>query len=281
MAAVRASLIAADQAAGDLTLKADLGSMLASVGADDCILVYPGAPVLSGRETVRQFLASQQALANQRFRWVPLYAEASGDGTFGVTYGVTGIMPSTPADPSIRFGKYLSAWARTPGGWRLVAHAQLHLVDPLEVTLPPGFVAPRPPPLDRARASAAFAVADSEFAALAGRESAAVAFAAYAAADAVTFPGNGLLTRGPAAIGRSVADDGTPSHWRWWPVAAGGSAAGDLGFTAGEAEIRSGDAAGDDAVYYGKYLTLWRRDENGLIRFLADGGSSRPVPVTP
>jgi len=49
----------------------------------------------------------------------------------------------------------------------------------------------------------------------------------------------------------------------------------------GEAEIRSGDAAAGRGVYYGKYLTLWRRDQSGLIRFLADGGSSRPAPVTP
>ncbi|MDH4348170.1 MAG: nuclear transport factor 2 family protein [Gemmatimonadota bacterium] len=281
-AAFQASLIAAEAAASGLAAEAGLGPALVAVGADDLVLVYPGAPVLSGRETVRQFLASQPDTGSQRLHWVPLHAEASSDGTFGVTYGVTGISSRAPdGDSAIRFGKYLSAWVRTPAGWRLAAHAQLHLVDPSAVTVPPGFMAPSPPPPDWARASTAFALADSEFAALAGREGAVVAFTAYAAADAVTFPANGLLTRGPVAIGRAVADEGLPSHWRWRPVAVGGSDRGDLGFTVGEAEIRSGDAAGEGAVYYGKYLTLWRRDADGAYRFLADGGNSRPVPVRP
>ncbi len=124
-------------------------------------------------------------------------------------------------------------------------------------------------------------MADSEFAALAGQEGAEQAFTAFAADDAVTFSPREGLTRGPEAIGRGVRDDGAPSRWRWWPVAAGGSEGGDLGFTVGEAEIRPGDASGDGAVYYGKYLTLWRRDAAGRVGFLADGGSSRPIPVRP
>lgn len=173
----------------------------------------------------------------------------------------------------------MSAWRRTGQGWRLVAHAQLHLVDPASVLIPRGLVLPTPPPLDRAHPSIAFAAADSAFAALAGRDGAEKAFSVYAAADAVSFPPGGVLTRGPEAIGRAVRDDGAPSHWAWRPVSVGGSDDGDLGFTVGEAEIRASGTGGD--VYYGKYLTLWRREPGGAIRFLADGGSSRPAPRGP
>jgi ketosteroid isomerase-like protein len=147
--------------------------------------------------------------------------------------------------------------------------------------MPLQFPFPAPPPLDRTHPSLSFAEADSAFAAQAERLGAEKAFAAYAAVDAVTFPPGGVLTRGPEAIGRAVRDDGVPSHWAWWPVAAGGSDGGDLGFTVGEAEIRAAEPTAGGGVYYGKYLTLWRRDDQGRIRFLADGGSPRPIPVRP
>ena len=281
LAQVRAALVAADLAAGDFAFHQGLARALAAVGSEQLVLVYPGAPVLAGRETVFGFLASQDAAKGSAVGWSLLHAEVSADGSFGVTYGVTGIVGRSGPDSPLRFGNYLSAWLRTADGWRLAAHAQLFFPDPSSVTLPPGFQPPKPPPLDWSHPSVGFAVADSGFAALAGREGAEQAFTTYAADDAVTFSPRGGLTQGPEAIGRGVRDDGTPSHWRWWPVAAGGSEGGDLGFTVGEAEIRPGDASGEGSVYYGKYLTLWRRDATGRVRFLADGGSSRPIMVRP
>jgi ketosteroid isomerase-like protein len=278
---IRVALVAADGAAGDLASRQGLARALSAVGSGDVVLVYPGAPVLAGREAAVAFLESQASTGASAVGWSPLHAEVSADGSFGVTYGVTGIVGGTGAEIPIRFGNYLSAWRRTAEGWRLVAHAQLFFPSPSSVTMPPGFQPPQPPPLDWSHPSVGFAVADSGFAALAGLEGAERAFTGYAAADAVTFSPRGVLTRGPEAIGRGVRDDGAPSHWRWRPVAAGGSDGGDLGFTVGEAEIRPGDATGEGSVYYGKYLTLWRRDAAGKVRFLADGGSSRPVPVRP
>lgn len=268
---LRASLAAADRAAGESAQQGGLMVALEAVASEHLVLVYPGAPVVAGRDAVRAFLLAQPGLANLVVGWTPLHVEASSDGTFGVSYGVTGIMERGATGTPLRFGKYMSAWRRTGAVWRLVAHAQLHLTEPQEASLPPGFAPP--PPLDRSDRSFAFALADSAFAALAGREGAERAFAAYAAEDAVTFPAGGVLTRGPEAIGRGVRDAAGPTHWRWWPVAAGGDPAGELGFTVGEAEIRSADRAS-----YSKYLTLWRREAGGAVRFLADGGNARPAP---
>lgn len=57
---------------------------------------------------------------------------------------------------------------------------------------------------------------------------------------------------------------------------AGGGAA-DLGFTVGESVITG---KGEDPSY-GKYLTLWRREPGGAIRYIADGGNARPAPGSP
>ena len=72
----------------------------------------------------------------------------------------------------------------------------------------------------------------------------------------------------------SAGDDNV---WRWHPVAAGAARRGDLGWTAGTAEI-SPRAGGD--TYYGKYLMLWRNG-NGGPRFVADIGNGRPAASTP
>jgi ketosteroid isomerase-like protein len=239
------------------------------------VLVYPGAPVLAGQQAVQGWFGLQRSLDSVAIDWSPLHVEVSADGSFGVSYGLTAIAARTPAGAPIHFGNYLSAWRRTGPEWRMVAHAQLNLGD-LAKASSPGFTAALPPPLNPGHPSIAFARADSAFAAQAAREGAERAFAAFASSDAVTFPPGGPLTRGPAAIGRGVRDGGTPSQWAWHPVAVGGSDGGDLGFTVGEAEIRRGAGSG---VYYGKYLTLWRREAGGAIRFLADGGSARPAPA--
>jgi ketosteroid isomerase-like protein len=264
-------LIAADRAAGDTAVALGLAEALARFGAPDLIVIYPGAPVVAGREAVHQLIGGQAALQAITLRWVPLHAEVSADGSFGVSYGVTGIASSAgpPASP-LRFGKYLSAWRRVGDAWQLVAHAEVGLLPASVYAAPSGFGAPALGALPRSGPVAGFARADAQFAALAGRQGAAAAFAAFAAADAVTFPGTGELARGPEAIRRWLAGD--ESAWSWQPVAGGGAA--DLGFTVGESVI----TAKGEAPSWGKYLTLWRREPGGAVRFIADGGNARPAP---
>ena len=101
-----------------------------------------------------------------------------------------------------------------------------------------------------------------------------MAFAEWAAPDAVTFAASGELNVGPARIGAALAGDA--SDWQWGAVAAGAAADGSLGWTVGQATITSKSGTGAPEVYRGKYLTLWRRMPDGAIRFIADGGSPRP-----
>lgn len=50
----------------------------------------------------------------------------------------------------------------------------------------------------------------------------------------------------------------------WWPVFAGISMSGDLGFTTGP--------AAQDGNRYGHYFTVWRRQPDGQWRWVYDGG---------
>ena len=255
------SLVAVDRGLSDSGFAA-----LVAHGANDLVLVYPGAPVVAGRANAERMLEAQAALRGVRVRWVPLHGEVSRDGGFGVTYGVTAITDSSGA---LRFGKYLSAWRRDGAGWKLVAHSQVGLLPSSAFTAPAGFQAGSPSIPSSFRP---FAIADSSFAAQAGRSGAADAFAAWIAPDGAMFSGSGEIVRGPEGAHRLL--DGGQASWWWQPVAAFGSSGGDLGATVGEAIITP---PGGGAPNYSKYLTLWRRLPDGSIRFLADGGNGRPA----
>jgi hypothetical protein len=141
-------------------------------------------------------------------------------------------------------------------------------VKPLLTTVPSGLPLTRPA-APAAGPAARLVEADLAFARLAGDSGAAKAFRRWAAPEAMTFGGQGLLTRGPEAIGRGV--DG-PALWRWHPVSAGAASSGDLGWTAGEAVITPQEGPPS----YSKYLTIWIRPDGGPPRFITDGGNSRP-----
>jgi ketosteroid isomerase-like protein len=53
-----------------------------------------------------------------------------------------------------------------------------------------------------------------------------------------------------------------------WDAAA---ESGDLAVTVGLSKISTGSDA-----YIGKYLTVWRRQPDGSVRFILDSGNDRP-----
>ena len=124
-------------------------------------------------------------------------------------------------------------------------------------------------------AGAAFAQADIDFAKLAAASGGPVAFGAFAAPDAATLPGSGEIVVGPPAIkARMLESPVAAATWAWHPVYSEGAASGDLGFTVGEATIK---IPGPNGVtdYHSKYLTVWRRQPDGSVRFVVDGGNGR------
>ena len=263
------SLLEADRAAARRSEECGFACGLGSALAEGAFYLHNGMPVLHGAGATLAFLQAQDTLLSHRVQWQPLDARLSADATFGITWGVTSV--GLRGGP-VRFGRYITAWQREGGAWRIAAHVQTALNDAASVSRPDAWQPPALPPLSPPAAIAPFVEADRAFAAQAGREGAAAAFAAWAAPEAVVF-GPSELIRGPAAIREAFA--GPPSQWAWDPVGAGGAGDGSLGFTVGEATIRRALPGGGEAVSRSKYLTVWARMADGGVRYLVDAGNSR------
>ena len=131
--------------------------------------------------------------------------------------------------------------------------------------------------LQALRAARAIAVADSDFANDASIVGTPSAFANAATSDAVIFGGPELII-GPRAI-KDYFDDQRGTSLSWHPVYAYGAESGDLGFTVGESIATTRGQSGAAVQRFGKYLTVWRREANGVWKFAVDGGNSRPSPI--
>ena len=264
----RESLRAADARVSGAAFKSGLATALPPEMTDDAVLLWAAAPIVSGRAGIQQLLAAQPSV---RVSWQPFRVLVSRDGQLGVTFGATSKYGDGTAPASS--GRYMSVWRRvSSGGWKIAAHVQIGLVSPDSVKLPaalPGAVTSTNSPQDP------FASADIEFARMAVDSGSPAAFYHYAAADGVTFAGTGELNIGPAAIRSRLAEGPAgKAKWAWRPVITIAASSGDLGATIGTAEIQSGPGADD--VFFSKYLSIWRREPDGSIRFVADGGNGRP-----
>lgn len=263
-------LLASDGAASTLSSDSGFVAVLARSLDSDGVLLWPGAPVVVGPEQATQLMLTVLPRDTLRVTWQPLGTELSRDSTLGVTWGVTALISRvTPGAPHL--GHYTAAWRRGTGRWTISALLFTN-VKPVATTLPPGMPRTRSP-LRPTGSAGHFTAADLAFARLAADSGAVVAFRTWAAPEAIVSGGSGLLARGPDAIARGVAGSAV---WRWHPVAAGSSRAGDLGWTAGEAVI----AADRGDTSYSKYLTVWARPPGRPIRFLTDGGNARPGTTT-
>lgn len=273
---VRTALIEADKAAGNAVFQRGLQNGLQDFLAEDAVLVFEGAPLLSGRGRITQVFGSQPNLARLRVQRMPVLVALSEDGTYGATTGASIITRVGQApDSAATFGHYIAVWRRSgeAAPWRIVALLENGLMADAAFQRPRGLEpGPVPPISGPART---LADADLAFAKMAADSGVHAAFGNYAAADATFPPGDGLMSVGAGAIRARMA---TParmqSQWLWHPVYAGASAAGDFGYTVGESTIRSSRAA-DASVYEGKYLTVWQRQADGSVKFLWDSGNSR------
>ena len=235
------------------------------------VLLWPGAPAVVGSHNVRRLLEALPGGDSLRVFWQPIGVALARDSTLGVTWGVAvESARRIPSPPEI--GQYIAAWRRRDGRWAVAALLFIGLKPPV-TAVPKGIPLTLVPATPRG-AAGPFVAADLAFARLAADSGAATAFERWAAGDAMVFGRGGLLVQGPQAIGRAVAGDAV---WRWHPVAAGTSPSGDLGWTVGEAVIAPREAKPS----YSKYLTVWVRRDGGPVRFLTDGGNSRPAGGAP
>lgn len=237
---------------------------------DDAVLLLGGAPVAVGRARIMALLAAQPGLDSLTVAWTPKDAWLSEAADFAITVG-TGTVTQDPIKPS-RGMTYIAGWRLDGGRWRV---AGLVLVGvPGNGRVPAGEWPAELPGIAPSGPAAGMVQADLDFSALAGQAGAGEAFRVFAAPDAVTYGGRGVARRGPAAIAAAIGS-GPVSDWSWYPVALRSSAAGDLGFTVGQATIRPRDGT---EPAFSKYLTAWQRQPDGKFRYVSDGGNDRPRP---
>ena len=100
------------------------------------------------------------------------------------------------------------------------------------------------------------------------------AFLTYLSDDAIVFqphPINGkkVHTKSPNIPGMLI----------WKPIFADISLAGDMGYTTGPWEFRKDGSAGEPRGF-GHYVSIWKRQTNGLWRVAIDAGISYETPDT-
>jgi ketosteroid isomerase-like protein len=98
---------------------------------------------------------------------------------------------------------------------------------------------------------------------------------AWFAPDASAFPAKGAIVHGANALRAHFERSGfPPPGLRWSPLESGVAASGDLGWTVGRWEIAERGAPERERAA-GRYLTVWKKQEDGSWKVAADcGGAS-------
>ncbi len=119
---------------------------------------------------------------------------------------------------------------------------------------------------------------DRAFATMAAKEGVLAAFSAYAADDVRMFPGGGQPYSGkPELIERfSTFPEGATLEWD--PVEGVAGPSGDFGFTWGRYVYTPSPDTENASAGHGKYISIWRREDNGDWKFIADMGNANPDP---
>ncbi|HET7395217.1 MAG TPA: nuclear transport factor 2 family protein [Gammaproteobacteria bacterium] len=101
--------------------------------------------------------------------------------------------------------------------------------------------------------------ADKAFSEASLKEGFAAAFSRDAATDAVLLPQGGAAVNGKLQIAQSLAGIPSDTKVSWSPQA--GDVSGNLGYTWGIYTVAGINADGRATVAYGKYLSVWKRQD--------------------
>ena len=103
------------------------------------------------------------------------------------------------------------------------------------------------------------------------------AFSSYLAKDAVTLNGGSQPAVGLDAVLANM--EGGTGELLWAPIAADISKSGDLGYTWGRYTFTSTNDAGETQTSHGKYMSVWKLQDDGTWKVVLDGGNSNPPPT--
>jgi ketosteroid isomerase-like protein len=246
----------------------------------DVAYLHPGVEIITGRAATRTFLRSiYPADTNVRLRLHAVAGDESADHRVGYTFGWLEQTATSGGSPVTTFGKFIAAWKKLEGRWRVQAFLRLNSGRPPSPVPPDALIIDGEPGVASLGLAAAhrldIAIADSRFSDLSIARGYTVAFPAYAADAAVLVaPADFFWNR--AGVEAAFAGWTPQQTLSWYPLRSEAAASGDLGwsvghgtfaFDTGEAVVRS----------YSKYLTIWIRTDAGW-RWLLDAGNPRPAP---
>lgn len=99
------------------------------------------------------------------------------------------------------------------------------------------------------------------------------ALSRYAHGDFVKFTEGNHPIIGKKKFDELFRDKPGPKTISWEPADARASESGDFGYTWGNWKF-----AVNDTVYYGNYITVWKKDNDEKWKMLFDGGNGTPPP---
>lgn len=119
---------------------------------------------------------------------------------------------------------------------------------------------------------------DREFAQMSRQQGAAEAFKAYLAENALELPNGSHPINGRNSIYTSM-QEGPEVTLLWEPQEAVVSALDDMGYTWGTYTASWKGADGSEKTSYGKYLNVWRKQDDGTWKVVVDMGNQSPPPA--
>jgi ketosteroid isomerase-like protein len=103
------------------------------------------------------------------------------------------------------------------------------------------------------------------------------AFADWLAEDGVTLGNGEAPVVGKVAIAKSANWSPQAYQLTWTPTDAAMGPSGDIGYTWGHFEARSKDVNGNPVTTTGRYITIWRKQQDGSWKVVLDAGSNEPA----
>jgi|ERR1051326_5596410 ketosteroid isomerase-like protein len=102
----------------------------------------------------------------------------------------------------------------------------------------------------------------------------------YAADEVMRLVNKELPVNGKDALKKMLEENMDPQAvMTWEPVKADIAASGDLGYTIGNWKMRVSDSTRAEAsIYYGNYMSVWKKMADGSWKYVAFSSNSTPSP---
>ncbi len=115
--------------------------------------------------------------------------------------------------------------------------------------------------------------ADIDFCEYSKKEGFYKAFLKYADEGIIKLSDGSYPMVGKKEVEKLYGDKSGTKELIWAPVYGEVAQSGELGYTWGQWHFTD-----RDTTYYGKYFTVWKKQENGSWKVALDGGNSTPPP---